>query len=169
MGLPPCVEYSVAKTTGKRNLKLADAILRRTLAIIGHFKPEVFFVENPHDGGFALRKRPCMKKLVAAGLVHKTSYCRWGRPFRKNTSIVTNAQVDLPTCNHPRGGHAMVAQSGPSKGGKRGVGNTKVYLYPVPEPLLLSLFTQAGMSPRCRRLHTVPFHLFTMWRQYDQL
>ena len=48
---PPCTEYSIAKTTGTRNLELADSIVQRTMEIIDYFKPPLgYIIENPQTG-----------------------------------------------------------------------------------------------------------------------
>ena len=47
---PPCVEYSVAKTTAPRNLELADTIVKKTLEIINYLQPKNFTLENPYTG-----------------------------------------------------------------------------------------------------------------------
>ncbi|KAK3250378.1 hypothetical protein CYMTET_40236 [Cymbomonas tetramitiformis] len=44
---PPCTEYSQAKTTGVRQLREADACVRRTLQILDYLKPKHWFLENP--------------------------------------------------------------------------------------------------------------------------
>ena len=49
---PPCVQYSIARTTAKtpRNLALADRIVERTLEIIKELAPLGWLVENPQTG-----------------------------------------------------------------------------------------------------------------------
>ena len=46
---PPCTQYSIARSKAKtpRYLEGADALVRRALDIIQHFRPAAFFVENP--------------------------------------------------------------------------------------------------------------------------
>ena len=80
---PPCTEYSRARTTAKtpRNLSLADSLVEQTFAIINHFKPKFWFMENPHSG--MLAQRPFMH-----GLDYKTvDYCQYDGPHRKRTAI----------------------------------------------------------------------------------
>ena len=137
---PPCTEYSMAKTIGVRKLDWADSLVERLLQCNEWFYNSIYFVENPYDGQFAMRRRPCMQS--APGLVHKTSYCRWDRPFRKNTMIYSNIPLDMPVCNHQS--HEQAAQGGPSNG-KPGVGNTHKYLHPVPDGLLDTCFRAANM------------------------
>ena len=90
---PPCNEYSVAKTSHPRDLPAADALVKRTLRIIDFVQPHFFTIENPVG---LLRTRPFMRRLDAHRLT--TSYCKFGRPFRKNTDIWTNVNVELPRC-----------------------------------------------------------------------
>ena len=47
---PPCTEYSRAKTTGVRNITLANEITMKTLEIIEHVNPTYFILENPQTG-----------------------------------------------------------------------------------------------------------------------
>ena len=47
---PPCIEYSIAKTTGIRKIDEANKIVLKTLEIIEYFKPTVWFIENPQTG-----------------------------------------------------------------------------------------------------------------------
>ena len=44
---PPCVEYSIAKTRGIRNLELANALVLKTLEIINYVSPVFYVIENP--------------------------------------------------------------------------------------------------------------------------
>ena len=37
---PPCTEYSIAKTTGKRKIEEANKIVNRTLEIKAYFEPQ---------------------------------------------------------------------------------------------------------------------------------
>ena len=138
---PPCKEFSMAHSVGERNLVLGDALAKRTIEIIEYFSPDVWFLENPHNGRFALRKRPYMAKW--AKYLNKTHYCMYGTPFKKTESIYCNQPLELLECNHTK--HDVYAQSGRSKDGTPGVGNTKKVLYPIPEPLLRALFRQCGV------------------------
>ena len=44
---PPCTEYSIAKTTAKRDIPAANKIVQKTLEIIDYLKPTYFVLENP--------------------------------------------------------------------------------------------------------------------------
>ena len=55
---PPCTEYSVAKTTGIRNIEYANKIMLKTIEIIKYFNPKYWIIENPQTG--LLKKQPFM-------------------------------------------------------------------------------------------------------------
>lgn len=145
---PPCTEFSLAKTTAPRDLPLADSLVKRTLRIIklarelaGDQTPFYWTLENPVG---LLRSRPFMQRL--SPYRHTTSYCRWGKPFRKDTDIWTNVRdLELPMCRKgtycpqkaSMGYHATTAQSGPSSTDKRetqGSGSGE-NVYPLPKRL----------------------------------
>ena len=58
---PPCIEYSIAKTTGVRKIDEANKIVLKTLEIIDYFKPKYWFIENPQTG--LLKKQDFMNGL----------------------------------------------------------------------------------------------------------
>ena len=120
---PPCVEYSIAKTTAPRKLDQADALVARMREIFDYFKPPIWAFENPATG--LLKKRD-----VVAGLPKKVlTYCQYGFPYRKATAIWTNLDSwqPRPPCTKRvpcqfviEGRHPKTAQRGPCKrGGKR--------------------------------------------------
>ena len=47
---PPCTEYSIAKTTGIRNIEYANRIVLKTIEIIEYLKPKYYIIENPQTG-----------------------------------------------------------------------------------------------------------------------
>ena len=55
---PPCTEYSVAKTTGTRQIEQANEIVQRTLEIIEYLQPTWFTIESPQTG--LLKKQSLM-------------------------------------------------------------------------------------------------------------
>ena len=125
---PPCTQYSKARTNAKtpRDLETADAIVRRTLAIIEHLRPIYFFMENPATG--LLKTRDCVQGLSYKDL----TYCSYGRPFRKWTRVWTDCQAwhprpmcDGQTCPQILNGrHLQTAQRGPGMAhGSRAVGD----------------------------------------------
>jgi site-specific DNA-cytosine methylase len=58
---PECTQYSQAKTRGERDLQGADKCVKRVLKIINHFKPRVWFIENPQTGLLKERARAVAK------------------------------------------------------------------------------------------------------------
>lgn len=158
-GSPPCTEYSFAKTTGVRDLPLADGLVKRALRIIkyckniAHASETSFFwtLENPVG---LLRNRKFMKRLQP--YQHTTSYCKWGKNFRKDTDIWTNVpDLDLPMCRKGTycqqkelaGFHATTAQSGPpSKGNQETKGSgSGENVYPLPKRLT-SFMVQSALK-----------------------
>jgi site-specific DNA-cytosine methylase len=47
---PPCEEYSITKTVGRRDVGKADKLVRKTLEIIKYFQPQLWCLENPRGG-----------------------------------------------------------------------------------------------------------------------
>jgi len=152
---PPCTEYSRAKTTGTRDLPLADSIVKRTLRILKFANPDFFTIENPVG---LLQTRPFMTSLERFKKV--VSYCKMGRPYRKNTNIWTNVDTDLPVCvkgsycptKKLHGRHTFTAQSGPSLIGEKNGSNIYVKgsggaesVYPLPKRLVGALI-KAGLQ-----------------------
>lgn len=143
---PPCTEYSVAKTVGRRNFKKADRIARRALRIIRSARPDYWTIENPR--GF-LQTRPFMKPYEHCR--HVTSYCKYGRPFRKDTCIWSNLKgLRLPCCRKGSycrakrqfGRHRISAQAGTRHSGQRGSGHRE-NVYPLPRRLVQLLIREA--------------------------
>jgi site-specific DNA-cytosine methylase len=145
---PPCTQYSRAKTVGHRDLDQADAIAKRGLRILKYVKPDFFTIENPVG---LLETRPFMQRYVK--YMHLTSYCRFGKPFRKDTRIWTNVDVDLPVCRSGSycatrelyGKHPISAQAGTNdQVGTRGSGGGEK-VYPLPTRLVTTL-VRAGFE-----------------------
>ena len=93
---PPCVEYSILKhnnTTMTTDLERADGIVKRTLEIIGYFRPERWFIENPQTG--LLKKRPFMLHLPFVDFDY-CSFSDWG--YKKRTRIWTNTTPESVVC-----------------------------------------------------------------------
>ena len=141
---PPCTEFSIAKTVGKRDLEKADAIVRRTLAIITYLRPNLYwFIENPATG--LLKTRPYMQGLPSVTL----DYCKYDMPYRKRTQIWTNAPwTPRPLCRYDCGRiipgtrmHEKTAQHGKEHNDTR-EGNqfqTKE-LYAIPSELVEDIY-----------------------------
>ena len=58
---PPCIEYSIAKTTGVKKIIEANRIVKKTREIIDYFKPKYWTIENPQTG--LLKKQEFMEGL----------------------------------------------------------------------------------------------------------
>ena len=69
---PPCVEYSIAKTRGIRNIELANALVLKTLEIIDYFSPVFYVIENPATG--LLKHQPFMLNRNYKDV----DYCKYG-------------------------------------------------------------------------------------------
>ena len=143
---PPCTEYSRAKTTGIRHLDSADDIVRAGLRIIHKLNPAAWFMENPVG---LLRHRPFMQSY--ADYRHTTTYCTYGTPYKKETDIWTNTDIQLRHCSMTpcahfarHGVHAATAQSGPTHAGAPGTPRDVAYM--VPFDLMAELL-------RCALMH----------------
>ena len=95
---PPCTHYSRARTKAKtpRDLEGSDALVRKVLDIIDHYGAPDWFIENPESGLLKTRE-------VVAGLpMRVVDYCKYGKPYRKRTSIWTNTgwRPQQPLCKH---------------------------------------------------------------------
>jgi hypothetical protein len=152
---PPCTEYSRAKTTGVRDLRLADSIVRRCLRIIDYLRHAVWFLENPATG--FLPKRPFMRALDP--LCNVCCYCRYGAPYKKPTCIWSNVPLALKVCSvatpcgHKRltGSHPSKSQTGSRRYARVDVhpkGTRTVRSYGIPQPLMRILFGAAGEQMR---------------------
>ena len=146
---PPCTEYSRAKARGVRNLELADKLVAKFIEIRDHFlelNPSMlWFCEN---GETMLWDREVAKTLCPR--VH-LSYCQYGRPYRKNTIIATNAVWDpAPKKCNPKtcamivdGVHLFTAQQGPSR--MKGISRkedvcSRDMLHSIPEQLCEEIY-----------------------------
>ena len=116
---PPCTQYSRARSNAKtpRDFELADSIVAACMRIVDQLCPAKFALENP-DTGY-LKKRDVIQSW--SHFYRRTSYCMFGFPYMKATSIWTNADVDLPFCYQDNrceswtsSGHLCTAQKGES-------------------------------------------------------
>ena len=91
---PPCTEFSLANSTGTRDLQTARAIVQHTLAIINRSGCRWWVMENPASG--LLGDQDFMQ-----GIPYKdVSYCMysdWG--YRKQTRLWGNVHWSPKTCN----------------------------------------------------------------------
>ena len=145
----PCENYSRARTVGgPRQFELADALVEQTLAILSYFSSALWTVENP--GSSLLWQRP-----IAQALEHvaKTSYCRYGYPYRKHTWFANNFKLELrPQCDGSCGQmigrkHKEYAQQG--GGGSVSKSHTVDQLHSIPPDLCIDIVAQveaAGAS-----------------------
>ena len=115
-------KYSRAKTTGQRNLALADRLVAKWVEIRDYFlglnPAMLWFCEN---GASTL----LWQRGVSATLWPRvtTSYCQYSGPgYRKNTTFATNSNwVPRPKCDPKtciqvvNGCHLPSAQQGPSR------------------------------------------------------
>ena len=147
---PPCTEYSVAKTVGRRKIAEANKIVLKTLEIIDYFKPKVWFIENPQTG--LLKRQPFMKDLHYVDV----DYCKYGFNYRKRTRLWNNLIKFQPKplckrdCNSMDGKrHKETAQRGSSKiaGGLRDNNQHKQSeLYRIPTELVEEILGLVGVN-----------------------
>ncbi len=87
----PCQNYSVANTTGTRDLLTADKIVKKTLQIIEYLAPKYWWIENPRFG--LLRKRPFMRNLPYIDV----DYCQFSEMgYQKPTRIWCCEEIARP-------------------------------------------------------------------------
>jgi len=149
---PPCTEFSQAKTRGIRDLEAATRVCSAALsAARALLKPGgTFSIENPASGKWALHKQPFMAELGLRR--HEITYCSYGEPYRKLTSLWTDLPWDpRPPCRGDHrcspsrrlGHHAVSAQKGPSRGNGSGDQCKTAHLSALPHALCQELATAA--------------------------
>jgi hypothetical protein len=131
----PCENYSIARSSARtpRDLMVADSLVLRTQELIDWFTPRCYFVENPSSS--QLWQRFAWPRLV------KTSYCSYGYPYRKHTTLATNTDLCLRSpcggvgvCEQMRGTrHLEHAQKG--GGGADNTYHSTDELHRIPEEL----------------------------------
>ena len=148
---PPCVEYSIAKTTGVIKIDYANSIVKKTIEIINYFNPSVWFIENPQTG--LLKHQEFMKDFDYFDL----DYCKYGFPYRKRTRLWTNLKTwkPRPLCKKDCGNiinnkHKETVQRMPS-GKKSEWGDNPVIhrqdeLYRIPSPLIEEIFNSIVLN-----------------------
>ena len=87
---PPCTEYSVAQTTGTRQIEQANKIVQRTLEIIEYLEPTWYIIENPQTG--LLKNQSFMFNLPFDDI----DYCKYGLTYRKRTRFWNNLLTWTP-------------------------------------------------------------------------
>ena len=90
---PPCTQYSHAKRTGVRDLKYADKVVKKTLELKEQLNPKIWIIENPQTG--LLKDRIFMANIPFSDV----SYCKYGMPYRKQTRLWNNINLQLEICN----------------------------------------------------------------------
>ena len=139
---PPCTEYSRAKTLGIRDIQGSNAVVKSALQYMSYMRPKHWFMENPVG---LLMKQPFMEKYWNQYL-HITSYCMYGKLYKKPTCIWTNKILDKPlkycdstsscTIKRKLGVHVMTAQQyDPVQ-----IGVGRDISYQIPAKLLETLF-----------------------------
>ena len=119
--------------------------MKAGLKITRWLAPDAWFLENPVG---LLMEMPWMQRYGPS--LNVCSYCRYGKPYRKNTCIWSNvANLDLKTCSGANlckskailGYHPVTAQSG---GTARAVGSGGGRnVYPIPPRLVPHAFARA--------------------------
>ena len=148
---PPCVKYSIAKTTGVRKIDYANSIVKKTIEIINYFNPSVWFIENPQTG--LLKHQEFMKDFDYFDL----DYCKYGFPYRKRTRIWTNLKTwkPRPLCKKDCGNiinnkHKETAQRMPSGKKSEWGDNPLIHrqdeLYRIPSELINEIFTSIVLN-----------------------
>lgn len=123
---PPCTGFSVAAisknwvkgelfTPKSTSARLGVAIVKKTLAIIKHFEPKYYFIENPRG---KLRKAPFMNKIL---IRHTVTYCQYGDKRMKPTDIWTNNTNWIPRPMCKNGAPCHVPAPRGSRTGTQGV------------------------------------------------
>ena len=78
---PPCTEYSIAKTTGVRNIEQANRVSQRTIDIIIYLDPKYWVKKNPQT-------RKLNDQYFMNGLrFNDIDYCKYGMPYKKMTRL----------------------------------------------------------------------------------
>ena len=131
---PPFTHYSRARTRAKtpRDLEGSDALVRKVLNIIDHYGDPDWFMENPESGLLKSRE-------VVAGLpMRVVDYCKYGKPYRKRTSIWTNTgwEPQRPLCRHDclasdGAKHTASAQQGPASNTDSRYSRNELYSIPA--------------------------------------
>lgn len=150
---PPCVQYSIARTTAKtpRNLELADRIVERTLEIIKELAPLGWLMENPQTGFLKTRE------VVQGYPFRDVCYCRYSdgvdHRYRKPTRLwgvlPTFVPREMCTRKYPcqfsvgTGRHPCWAQRGGRKTQGSYPGFTLNQLYSIPKALTDDIATAA--------------------------
>ena len=147
---PDCSPRSIANTLGFRNLELSEAQIMAVTEFLEYLKPKVINMENPESSPYQLRDAAFIKDVEKRLNItpYSTTYCSYGYPYKKPTTIWSSVPLQLLHCKHTPcpamkryGIHLYTAQSGPSKTGTPGT--PKVDSYTVPPLLMMYILLQA--------------------------
>ena len=95
---PPCTLLSIAPahlfTAKQREARVESslAIVEKMIEILDWLNPRWYCIENPHSS--ALWRLPIMEGLPTVVV----SYCMYGFPYRKNTTLATNVGFKAKRC-----------------------------------------------------------------------
>lgn len=127
-------------------------LVDKTIEIINYYQsinPDLLWcIENPASG----LMRYYLMTLKVGIVENRTTYCMYGKPYRKETSVFSNIQLDLKWCHRHKkgvvddcGGHSdSFAQRYDKKKQPKGVVDKKTYLdrSSIPEALCVDILTQ---------------------------
>ena len=126
---PPCTAFSIANTTGVRDIKSGTQNVKKAFEIIKYVRPDIWTLENPVG---LLKDQPFMKKFDK--YMNVTSYCKWGKLYQKPTNIWSNIrELNFPMCTSESpcqmrkqyGKHIYTSQKGNTRNGAFGSGKSK--------------------------------------------
>ena len=83
---PPCTVYSMAKTTGVKQIEEAINISQRTINISRYIDPQYWIIENPQT--CRLIRQQFMTDLP----FKEVDYCKYEMPFRKRTRLFNSVE-----------------------------------------------------------------------------
>ena len=146
---PVCTQYSVAKTVGVRDLDGADRLVNKALEIISYFGCNWAF-ENPQTGLLKTR-------AIVEGLPYfDTTYCHYGRAYRKATRIWSSLVLSLhQPCTLRNPCSAMIERRHPKTAQQSRRGNdptdrnntcTQRELYSIPDGLCDAIAGAANLA-----------------------
>ena len=161
---PDCSPRSIANTLGFRDLELNEAQIRAATDFVEFLKPKVTCMENPESSAHQLRDASFIKEVESRLKIapYSTTYCSYGFPYRKQTTIWSSLPLQLLHCQSTPcpamkrlGIHLFTAQAGPSKTGTPGTRKEDSYavppllmMYILLQTLLFLLGIDAGVAPK---------------------
>jgi hypothetical protein len=140
---PPCTGFSVAAIGRNWEKTETDAIpktdtarlgielVKKTIEIIEHFKPQYFFIENPRG---MLRKLEIVQRFKRQGV----TYCQYGDDRMKPTDIWTNSDKWIPRPMCKNGDSCHISAPRGSSTGTQGLANA-YERSKIPEQLCLEI------------------------------